>query len=781
MGGESLRCLTEKLRIVVHSLTMGIQVRWRVNPYDGQTATRLPASVLQVVLELITSAKGLFSLLNRYQFAQLGAYTTSRNIITHCKELGTTVHKDSTVYEKEKDIISICRQLEAVCDEILNCSPEALLSHTAQLESVDLVPVSPGDHLGIEITSTVSSNHYITGTTAESPAEFCEKILAGDEVIQVNDQIVVGWSRKNLVKKLKENPSGVTLVLKKVPVSLRSKETAQQPPSPQKEEEEEEEEEGNQKHSIFERVAASVRSLSFRAAVQGPVDIQPMGQEKSDLSSDRGLDGSLTYTLCPRGSQGDLSYLSSGEAEGLEGSRLSPGPNGKGSAPSRSPSPRVIELGRESISSISSCPEMGGHTEDKEQKKGSTKGTRKVMSRRRVSCRELSRPECDGWLWKKRKESSVFMTQKWQRFWFVLKGPSLYWYTSQQEEKAEGLVKISSYNIEGAGEHKRKYVFQMCHQRFQTFFFAAENVNDMTKWINCLISAIQKHKKFHKGPPDSEEDCYSETESEDEGTSPSPHRNKIYTAIIVPKTLSNTLPRARKGKDKDKGKDKEKKDKMHVPGPPTGRSRSPGAPEDEMGVLFHRLNEGGVSLIGSDKLTTHDHFRKSFIRRNKNPVINEKAHTLRVLQSTLKDKEAELQLINKVLEDSDLTSQKYRQWKEHNEDLHLVIEKLAVQRAKAVATARVGHKEDQDTPPEPSPGKQVAVETGGCVFGLSLSDGEMLVDAEPLLSGPVKNVGDLDVEPQSEHSSTAESSTDQQSSNTADIASQASPDNYFYI
>ncbi|CAB1334914.1 unnamed protein product, partial [Coregonus sp. 'balchen'] len=318
-----------------------------------------------------------------------------------------------------------CRQLEAVCDEILNCSPEALLTHTAQLESVDLVPVSPGDHLGIEITSTGSSNHYITGTTAESPAEFCEKILAGDEVIQVNDQIVVGWSRKNLVKKLKENPSGVTLVLKKVP---------------EEEEEEEGEEEGNQRHSVFERVAASVRSLSFRAAVQGPVDIQPMGQEKSELSSDRGLDGSLIYTSHP----------------GLEGSRLSPGPRGEASAPSRSPSPRVIELGRASISSISSCPEMGGHMEDKEPKNVSRKGTRTAMSRRRVSCRELSRPECDGWLWKKRKESSVFMTQKWQRFWFVLKGPTLYWYTSQQEEKAEGLVQISSYNIEGAGEHKRK-------------------------------------------------------------------------------------------------------------------------------------------------------------------------------------------------------------------------------------------------------------------------------------------------------------------------------------
>lgn len=40
-----------------------------------------------------------------------------------------------------------CRQLVSVCDEILNCSPEALLTHSAQLESVDLVPVSPGDQL----------------------------------------------------------------------------------------------------------------------------------------------------------------------------------------------------------------------------------------------------------------------------------------------------------------------------------------------------------------------------------------------------------------------------------------------------------------------------------------------------------------------------------------------------------------------------------------------------------------------------------------------------------
>lgn len=40
--------------------------------------------------------------------------------------------------------------------------------------------------------------------------------------------------------------------------------------------------------------------------------------------------------------------------------------------------------------------------------------------------------------------------------------------------------------------------------------------------------------------------------------------------------------------------------------------------------------------MGQEQPFTHDHFRKSFIRRCKNPVINEKVHALRALQSTLK-------------------------------------------------------------------------------------------------------------------------------------------------
>ncbi|KAK5857530.1 hypothetical protein PBY51_010770 [Eleginops maclovinus] len=723
MGGENLRSLTEKLRAVAHTLQMGIQGRWRLNSYDGRSTTKLPAVILQMVVELITSAKGLFSLLNRYQFSQLSGCTSTKNIFNYCKELGDVVNKDTTVYEKEKDIISVCRQLVSVCDEILSSSPETLLTHSAQLESVDLVPVSPGDHLGIEITSTSSSNHFVTGTAAESSDDAYLKILAGDEVIQVNDQIVVGWSRANLVKKLQENPSGVTLVLKKIPGSVRLRNPVRLSSRQKEEEEKEERSEGeddedeeNPRHSIFERVAASVRSLSFRKAVHGPeVHQQPAGQDESELSSDSQLDGTLNLPLY-QSQQGGLSPQSaSGDFESL---RLSPRLRRDRSPSPRSPSPFGLSRSSSPLgvdqetASISSCPEMVGHTGNKDTNNSSTKGKTTAMSRRRVSCRELGRPDCDGWLWKKRRESSVFIAQKWQRFWFILKGPCLYWYTTQQDEKAEGLVNIASYNIESAGEHKRKYVFKMCHQRFHNFFFAAENVTDMSKWINFLISTIQKHKKFHTGP-DSEEECYSETESESE-TSPSPRRRNK-------KVQSHTLPRPRG-----------KTNKVPLTSVVTGGSKgTEGGPVDEMGMMLNNIKEGGVSLIGHEQPFTHDHFRKSFIRRNKNPIINEKAHTLRALQSTLKAKEVELLHINKLLEESDQSASKYRQWKGNNEELVKEIERLATLKSSKGAEGATMH----DTPIEEVALETVDKETASSetegAYRLSLSDGEQLVDAEP--------------------------------------------------
>ena len=66
MNGENLSVSTKKLGAVSLSLQKGIQARWCNNTYDGQGTTKLPAGVLQLVVELIVAAKGLFSLLNRF-------------------------------------------------------------------------------------------------------------------------------------------------------------------------------------------------------------------------------------------------------------------------------------------------------------------------------------------------------------------------------------------------------------------------------------------------------------------------------------------------------------------------------------------------------------------------------------------------------------------------------------------------------------------------------------------------------------------------------------------
>lgn len=52
------------------------------------------------------------------------------------------------------------------------------------------------------------------------------------------------------------------------------------------------------------------------------------------------------------------------------------------------------------------------------------------VSRRRISCKDLGHGDCEGWLWKK-KDAKGYFTQKWKKYWFILKDSSLYWYTNQ--------------------------------------------------------------------------------------------------------------------------------------------------------------------------------------------------------------------------------------------------------------------------------------------------------------------------------------------------------------
>ncbi|KFQ70636.1 Connector enhancer of kinase suppressor of ras 3, partial [Phaethon lepturus] len=201
---DNMKNLVLKLRASSNNLQNYISSRRKSSNYDGNTSRKPPNEFLTSVVELIGAAKALLAWLDRAPFTGIADFSSMKNrIIQLCLDLTTTVQKAKT--------------LNGICDKAIRSTTDPLMSQCACLEEVHLTNIKPGEGLGMYIKSTYDGLHVITGTTENSPADQSQKIHAGDEVIQVNRQTVVGWQLKNLVAKLRENPAGVRLLLKKRP------------------------------------------------------------------------------------------------------------------------------------------------------------------------------------------------------------------------------------------------------------------------------------------------------------------------------------------------------------------------------------------------------------------------------------------------------------------------------------------------------------------------------------------------------------------------------------
>uniref|UniRef100_A0A672IS84 Cnksr family member 3 n=1 Tax=Salarias fasciatus TaxID=181472 RepID=A0A672IS84_SALFA len=215
---DNLKTLVVRMRAATNSLHMATADRRKSPAYDGSTSRKPPNDFLTSVVELIGAAKSLLAWLDRTPLTGISDFTATKNkIIQLCLELTTTVQQDCSVYEMEEKILEVSKTLNSICDQTVRTTSDPLMSQSACLEEVQLTNINPGEGLGMYIKSTYDGLHVITGTTEHSPADLSRKIHAGDEVIQVNHQTVVGWQLKNLVFKLREDPKGVALLLKKRP------------------------------------------------------------------------------------------------------------------------------------------------------------------------------------------------------------------------------------------------------------------------------------------------------------------------------------------------------------------------------------------------------------------------------------------------------------------------------------------------------------------------------------------------------------------------------------
>ncbi|XP_029316016.1 interactor protein for cytohesin exchange factors 1 isoform X2 [Cottoperca gobio] len=175
------------------------------------------------------------------------------------------------------------------------------------------------------------------------------------------------------------------------------------------------------------------------------------------------------------------------------------------------------------------------------------RGGNGTMSRRRISVKELGKPDHQGWLYRK-KESKGFLGIKWKKYWFVLKKTALYWYNNQLAEKAEGYIDLANFMIDRAIECKKKHAFKACHPHVMMFYFAAESHEEMNLWLNQLgLAAIQ----YESTERNTAVECYSEASDHEEAESteipPPPYseqtlRDSVDASSPPGSTHQGTLP-----------------------------------------------------------------------------------------------------------------------------------------------------------------------------------------------------------------------------------------------
>ncbi|KAG8009614.1 Connector enhancer of kinase suppressor of ras 2, partial [Nibea albiflora] len=585
---ESVRTLAHKLGASAKNLQNFISGRRRSSQSESRSSRRLPNDLLTSVVDLITAAKSLLAWLDRSPFAAVADYSVTRNnVIQLCLELTTIVQQDCTVFETENKIL----------------------------------------HVGMYIKSTYDGLHVITGTTEGSPADRCKKIHAGDEVIQVNHQTVVGWQLRNLVGSLRADKGVVSLTLKKRPQStlssapallknMRWKPLALQPtrspgsssatpsgtptkssalqdlhiPPPPSEPYTPRDETGALSGDEASRNHGGVSIAKRSESPNSFLDQESRRREEEEPvycttptygthSYDEGVLRPISMPVecnwvgdyedpakLNRESRREASLMRyvglSGVDERLGSEDYSshtarPGKRSNDTAKrakrrshhSQSPSHYVLQTNqRESPprdpASIYHTYQQSSSLQSKNRKKNKGRSLAS-LSRRRVSCKALGRGDCEGWLWRKRDAKGYF-SQKWKKYWFVLKDNCLYCqnghsnYFAQpelyfafifshfpyldflltlvfQDEKAEGFVSLPEFKIDRASECRKKYAFKACHPKVKSFYFAADGVDDMNRWLSRLNMAAVGYAERERIRQ--EQDYWSESEHEDDTTS----------------------------------------------------------------------------------------------------------------------------------------------------------------------------------------------------------------------------------------------------------------------
>ncbi|XP_060838603.1 uncharacterized protein LOC132920327 [Rhopalosiphum padi] len=207
---ENVQLLALRLSCSAHSLYKDIKQNYL-------NSTQVPTKILTDVANTVAALKPLVNWLNRPPFCGQPHYISMKNnLLKLALEIVTSGQRDRFAENPVENIFEIAKQLAQHADHVIQESQDSLILQPASLDVATLKKRS-GESLGFYIVPSFHGVHQVGEVKCNSVAHQCGKIEAGDEIVQVNYQTVVGWQARQVMALLEEASTDIFLTLKKRP------------------------------------------------------------------------------------------------------------------------------------------------------------------------------------------------------------------------------------------------------------------------------------------------------------------------------------------------------------------------------------------------------------------------------------------------------------------------------------------------------------------------------------------------------------------------------------
>lgn len=243
---------------------------------------------------------------------------------------------------------------------------------------------------------------------------------------------------------------------------------------------------------------------------------------------------------------------------------------------------------------------------------------------RRVSCKDLGKGDCEGWLHKRKAKGGGGLFSHWQKRWCVIKDYNMFCYHDKESLKAEVVIHLPAFKVspvDSTDFKTKKQAFKI-HNSGTCFYFASERQEDMSKWMNKMgLAAITFSEKFKKpetgkidkNHPDPD---YSESDEDPSLTSRSSSTSSLHSV----------------GRTSD----------LRAPSPDIGAS------QEDLSVMIRKQSQRGQNLFGEDlNKQRRSALSKDMVEKVSPEVI--KFKKVKSLERTLKAKQKELEELETLL------------------------------------------------------------------------------------------------------------------------------------